>query len=147
MYAYTMEQFVDMNNQTNPIQLNINFIGDEITPNYLRTEYVAKIAQNEGIFLDDVIGMFPPEPEEFNWLTTDSVIPKTALVSDKSFTLGNGSYTLFDLQYSFKMSDKKVTYSRRSYSMLDLLGDIGGFNGSIEMILGFVMSYYAELMY
>ena len=87
-----------------------------------------------------MIGMFPPEPEEFNWLTIDSVIQKTALVRDKSFMLGNGSYTLFELQYTFKMSDKKVTYSRRSYSMLDLLGDFGGFNGSIALILGFIMS-------
>ena len=147
MYNYIMEQFVDMNNQTDPIQLNINFIADRITPNYLRTEYVAHVAQNEGIFEDDVIGMFRPEPGEFNWLTIDSVVPKTAFVNDKSFILGNGSYTLFDLQYTFKMSDKKITYLRRSYSLLDLLGNFGGFNGSITMILGFIMSYYAKLMY
>ena len=45
------------------------------------------------------------------------------------------------------MSDKKVSYERRSYTMLDLLGDFGGFNGSLAIIFGFALSYYAELMY
>ena len=45
------------------------------------------------------------------------------------------------------MSAKKFSYERRAYTILDLLGDFGGFNGSLTMIFGFFMSYYAELMY
>jgi hypothetical protein len=45
------------------------------------------------------------------------------------------------------MSNKMVSYERRAYTVLDLLGDFGGFNGSIIMIFGFGLSFYVEMMY
>ena len=87
------------------------------------------------------------EPEENEWLTLDSIVPTYSLVSDNRKIIGNGSYKLFGLSLDIQMSDKKVEYERRSYTILDLLGDFGGFNGSLAMIFGFFLSYYSDWMY
>jgi len=45
---------------------------------------------------------------------------------------------------SLFLNDEKVIYSRRVYSILDLLGDIGGIVGAIEIVFAMLLSGYAD---
>ena len=45
------------------------------------------------------------------------------------------------------MTNSKVIHSRQAYTLFDLLGDFGGFNGSVVMIIGFVITAYSARMY
>jgi hypothetical protein len=45
---------------------------------------------------------------------------------------------------SLFLNDEKVIYDRRVYSILDLLGDIGGIIGAIEIVFSLLISGYAD---
>jgi hypothetical protein len=45
---------------------------------------------------------------------------------------------------SLFLNDEKVIYGRRVYSILDLLGDIGGIIGAIEIVFSLLISGYAD---
>ena len=45
------------------------------------------------------------------------------------------------------MTNNKIIYSRSAYTILDLLGDFGGFNGSIFIILSLITSAYSARIY
>ena len=45
------------------------------------------------------------------------------------------------------MSPMRRTYERRAYTILDLLGDVGGFNDSILIIVGFFATQYNSMLY
>ena len=64
-------------------------------------------------------------------------------VVDPKLKLSSG-YTLFDLECRFTLQNRKYTYFRRAYTFLDLLGDFGGLNDAIVMIVSFFMKYYSE---
>ena len=48
------------------------------------------------------------------------------------------------VSFSLFLNDEKVFFARRVYSILDLLGDIGGIIGAIEIVFGFLLSSYTE---
>ena len=45
------------------------------------------------------------------------------------------------------MSERANTYERSAYTLLALLGDIGGFNSAIIILPTFLMSFYNPRMY
>ena len=45
------------------------------------------------------------------------------------------------------MGKDKLLHERKAYTFMQLLGDFGGFNGSIMMISGFLMSFYSSAMF
>lgn len=45
------------------------------------------------------------------------------------------------------MSERANTYERSAYTLLALLGDIGGFNGAIIILPTYLMSFYNPRMY
>ena len=45
------------------------------------------------------------------------------------------------------MGNKKTFYTREAYTFFELLGDFGGFNESLFMIVGFLTSFYGSQMY
>ena len=69
-----------------------------------------------------------------------------AAVTDPRLKLKSG-YTLFELECIVELGNKKYSYMRRAYTFLDLLGDFGGFNDAVLMILSLFMKYYSESVY
>ena len=45
------------------------------------------------------------------------------------------------------MTNNKVIITRQAYSVFDILGDFGGFNGSIFMILSTIFTAYSARIY
>ena len=67
-------------------------------------------------------------------------------VKDPRLKLSSG-YLLFELECHIELSNKKYSYNRRAYTILDLLGDFGGFNDAILMICGVFMKYYSKTLF
>ena len=51
------------------------------------------------------------------------------------------------LEYRLSLANIKYKYERRAYTFFLLLGDTGGFNGSVIAICSLFMSYYSAAMY
>ena len=47
----------------------------------------------------------------------------------------------------FFLGNKKMYYEREAYTFLELLGDFGGFNDALFLIIGTLSSFYASQMY
>ena len=45
------------------------------------------------------------------------------------------------------MTNRILYLSRNAYTIFDALGDFGGFNGSVFMIISFIVSAYSARMY
>ena len=69
------------------------------------------------------------------FFSTDANNPSTL---DKSNTLW---------QVTFQMSGRQVLWSRKVYQLLDMIGDIGGFNDALVMIFESFMGYYAPVLF
>ena len=46
--------------------------------------------------------------------------------------------------YRILASSKKTYYEREAYTFLELLGDFGGFNDALFLIIGTISSFYAS---
>jgi len=57
----------------------------------------------------------------------------------------NKPYTI--ASFSLFLNDEKIVFNRRVYSILDLLGDIGGILGAIEIVFGYLLSSYTDQSY
>ena len=44
----------------------------------------------------------------------------------------------------YELSTKKKSYEREAYTILELLGDFGGFNDALLMLVGLVTSFYSS---
>ena len=42
------------------------------------------------------------------------------------------------------LTDSLIEYERRVYSVFDLLGDVGGIEGSLSIVFGFIVSSYVS---
>ena len=45
------------------------------------------------------------------------------------------------------LDDKLISYTRQVYSVLDLLGDIGGLESSLTLVFGLLLSTYVDIKY
>jgi len=46
------------------------------------------------------------------------------------------------LESTLRLSARHITYERTSYQLLDMIGEVGGFNDAIMLIIEFAMSFY-----
>ena len=51
------------------------------------------------------------------------------------------------IEMSLEMTNSKNLYSRKAYTLFDLLGDFGGFNEAFFMIIGSVLAVYSARLY
>ena len=51
------------------------------------------------------------------------------------------------MEFGLLLSDKKTTIKRKAYSMLNLLGDFGGFNDAMFFIFGTLLTAYSAKMF
>jgi len=108
---------------------------------YYNLEY--KLQQNELLVNDGLIGIFEPDPNPVTFLSTAS--PEKTFDGVESLKRNNLTYPY--LNFIIEMSDNKVVITRQAYSIFDILGDFGGFNGSIFMILSTVFTAYSARIY
>ena len=45
---------------------------------------------------------------------------------------------------TLQLSDKKWTHERQAYSLMTMLGDLGGFNSIVYILPSFVMGYFSQ---
>ena len=92
---------------------------------------------------DGLIGLFEPDPNSVTFLSTTS----TEKTFDGVESLKRNNLTYPYLNFIIEMSNNKVIITRQAYSVFDILGDFGGFNGSIFMILSTVFTAYSARIY
>ena len=95
-----------------------------------------KLQYNEVTFQDGYIGLFEDEPEPEKYLSIES---KSDLYRDWK--------PEDDWEFSIELSLDKKVERRIAYTFLDLLGDFGGFNDAIYMLLSIPLGYYSSSMY
>ena len=92
---------------------------------------------------DGVIGIFQPDPDPITFLTTATIEKNYDDV--EPFKHGNITYPF--LKIKIEMTTQKIIQFRQAYTLFDLLGDFGGFNGSVLMILSSLMTAYSARIY
>ena len=45
------------------------------------------------------------------------------------------------------LSDRKWHHERNAYTVMTLIGDVGGFNGAMVLLPTYLMSYFTFMMY
>ena len=87
--------------------------------------------------------MFEPDPDSVTFLSSTSI--------DKTYdgveALKRNDKTYPYFNFTIEMSNNKVIITRQAYSVFDILGDFGGFNGSIFMILSTIFTAYSARIY
>ena len=96
-----------------------------------------ELGSNEFTDNDDNIGIFNTQAEPFNFLSIEKVSKE--LRPSKSDTS--------DFKISIVLSDIKRADERSAYTIMMLIGDVGGFNGAALLLPAFLMSPYSARMY
>ena len=94
--------------------------------------------QNELVLKDGSVGFLDGEEDLHTFLSFDQSEKiyydiKTEEIQD---------YPKFD--YLIYLSSKKTYYDREAYTFLELLGDFGGFNDALFLIIGTLGSFFAS---
>ena len=99
--------------------------------------------QNELTQSDGIIGAFQSESEPIKFLTNSSfervILPATANWRDGK------DYPEF--QVVLEMSNIKHIHKREAYTFFDLIGDFGGFNDAMFLLIGLVITFYSAKAY
>ena len=93
-----------------------------------------EVSKNEFINDDARLGLFRTDIEPYKFVTLD-----------KSSQIISPSTNFINLL--IRLSDNKYTSERKFYTVLTLIGDLGGFNGAIIILPAYIMSKYSEKMY
>ena len=96
--------------------------------------------QNELNLKDGSIGFMEEEPEPLTFLSIDK-IEKIYLKEPQGDKPEIYDYPHYEILY--ELSTSKTEYVREAYTFLTLLGDFGGFNGSVVMLVSIVSSFYS----
>ena len=95
---------------------------------------VIKLQNNEVTLHDGSIGLFEKE-----------------VMTQKYFSLEEKTFYELDeddeWEFVFRLSDSKKFETRQAYTLLELLGDFGGFNDAIYFLISFPMSFYTSSMF
>ena len=90
------------------------------------------LSPNEFINYDDYFGLFNQDPEPYNYLVVENDVY---------------SSTYFDgrprAEFRFVLSDIKRTQERKFYTLMQLIGDVGGFNSAIVLFPTVIMGFYS----
>ena len=79
------------------------------------------------------------EPEPKTFLSIESINKAYIKEPTGNFT-DLQDYPTFETL--FQLSTSKKAYERQAYTILELLGDFGGFNDAMVMLVGLVVSFY-----
>ena len=100
-----------------------------------------------------MLGLFELEFEPWQYLTpeqmTEVILPITSRNSlDDGYVRYPGSNTtLPKAEVFFQLSDQHYFFERTPYTILTLIGDLGGFQGAIVLLPSFLMSFYSAKMF
>lgn len=97
--------------------------------------------QNELTLKDGSVGFLEEEAEPKTFLSIDSI--EKVYINEPEGDLKD--YPTFEA--TFKLNTRKRYYERNAYTFLELLGDFGGFNDALFMLVGLVSSFYGAQMY
>ena len=92
------------------------------------------IKQNEAILQDTLIGFLESEAEPVHFLSVD-----------RRTNIELNNKQIFEMKFS--LTTEKNFYERTAYTLLDVLGDFGGFNDAIVFLISSVMGIYSAKMY
>ena len=122
---------INMQNITDPVQPRAN---SKRLKKGVQQRYF--MSMNE--FKDnlDPVGFFLQEDEPYKFFSMEEVVEVHEDVS-------NGAIA----QIEFQLSDKHYNYERSAYTILALVGDVGGFNGALLVFQGFFMSLYSSHLF
>ena len=85
--------------------------------------------------------------EPYNFLQIESKDDTTNDVVTGGFNYPGSATSMPKARVNFILSDKIRSYERQAYSLIMLLGDIGGFQGLIIMAPALFMPWYSGQMY
>lgn len=98
------------------------------------------IKLGEIVHEDNIWQIIPIQPKE-EFVSFGSTVP---FVHPLNTMKPNDPSMNTIVSVSLFLNDEKVIYGRRVYSILDLLGDIGGIIGAIEIVFSLLISGYAD---
>lgn len=128
---FTVKNFAEPENYDRIVSSNIQNVAGKM--GLQRESFHINIKLGEIEHQDDILQIIPIKPKQF-FLSFANTI---AFVHPLNMPNTVVSFSLF-------LNDEKVFFARRVYSILDLLGDIGGIIGAIEIVFGFLLSSYTE---
>ena len=100
-----------------------------------------QLAINEFTSYEDYIGLFQSEPEPETFFSVQTLKTPPAFPKPKfGFTQPKAIIELL-------LSDQKFEYERKVYTLMTLIGDIGGFQGAIIILPAFLLSFYTPKMF
>ena len=97
--------------------------------------------QNELTLKDGQVGFMKEEPEPKTFLSIDS-IEKVYIVEQSIYNTDLINYPTYETH--FELSTSKKEYEREAYTILELLGDFGGFNDALLLLVGIISSFYSS---
>ena len=86
---------------------------------------------------DNGFGIFDKDIEPVKFLS----------FTDRTISTNSINSVIPDFKLIFTLSDSETILIRESYSLMMMVGDIGGFNGAIIIIPTFLMLFYSERMF
>lgn len=98
------------------------------------------LEQNEAVLKDTRIGFLEAEAESEYFLSIEYTenFPISPLKKDSWWT---------DPAFLITLSNNKNYYERKAYTLLDVLGDFGGFNDAIVFLIHSFMGVYSAKMF
>ena len=100
-----------------------------------------KLAINEFSTYEDYIGLFQSEPEPETFFSVQKI------ESAQTYPKPKLGFTQPKAIIEVALSDQKFEYERKVYTLMTLIGDIGGFQGAIIILPAFLLSFYAPKMF
>ena len=105
-----------------------------------------ELSPNKFIDNRDKLGLFKTKPEPFNFLSLENQSSiGSAATSGAAYP--DSQILLPQVSLEILLSDQERTYERNSYSLMILLGDIGGFYGAVYGIFYWFISWYSYKMF
>ena len=104
-----------------------------------------KLAQNEVVLKDQTYDIFNRVEEKLSFLSIDSgeVTTRTRLEPIEDYINGKPNEKQIYFTVEISLSTTKNIYERESETILNLLGDIGGFQEAIYLVLSPLMLFYS----
>lgn len=100
------------------------------------------LAINEFTSHEDYVGLFPGEPESETFFSVEKSQPSVL-----NFPLKQGGMIQPKGVFEVFLSNQKYENERKVYTLMTLIGDIGGFQGAIIILPTFLLSFYAPKMF
>ena len=107
-----------------------------------------KIAKNEMVLKDSRFSILKDSEQTESFLSANTIY-ESILMNDDSPVISKfrQQYTLPAYHLEIALDDNMYYSERQAYGVLTLLGDFGGFNDAIFMVVGALIGYYSEKMF